>query len=356
MAITRFKSARAVLTSLLAFGMAGAALAADRDAPVAPPASKTSPVSAELQSVLDYAQSRHSTGFLIIRDGKVIAERNWSAPANDPLFKSFVYERASEGALLEDVASQQKSFVAVMIAIATDKGLIDVDRPVSAYLGKGWSRATAQQEEQIRVLDLLTMSSGLTEQFTFAAPAGTTFFYNTPVYAVTKQILVSVAGQSLDTLTRQWLTEPLGMTRSGWRDRPAALAGVGNATGFVTTPRDVAIFGQMILDGGLSATGQRIVSEPSLRALLAPSQTNPAYGRLWWLNGSAYTMRSTGKKSGPLIETAPTDLVAALGALDRRLYIVPSLKLIVVRTGAATADPAFDEQLWSRLMAVPSLR
>ena len=54
--------------------------------------------------------------------------------------------------------------------------------------------------------------------------------------------------------------------------------------------------------------------------------------------------------AGPLIPAAPADLVAALGALDRKLYVVPSLKLVVVRMGAATPDRGFDQQLWLRLM------
>jgi hypothetical protein len=50
-----------------------------------------------------------------------------------------------------------------------------------------------------------------------------------------------------------------------------------------------------------------------------------------------------------LIPAAPADLVAALGALDRKLYIVPSRKLIVVRMGAAAPARNFAQQLWLRL-------
>ncbi len=32
------------------------------------------------------------------------------------------------------------------------------------------------------------------------------------------------------------------------------------------------------------------------------------------------------------------DMVAAMGALDRRLFVVPSRKLVVVRTGQAAVD------------------
>ena len=104
------------------------------------------------------------------------------------------------------------------------------------------------------------------------------------------------------------------------------------------------------MDGGRAADGRRIVSEAGLAAMFARSPTNPAYGRLWWLNGSAYTIRPLANRvTGPLIPAAPADLVAALGALDRKLCVVPSLKLVVVRMGQAAADKDFDQQLWLRL-------
>ncbi len=67
----------------------------------------------------------------------MLIDQTWPAPSNDPAFANFVYGRASDGALLEDVASQQKSFVAVLVAIAIDKGLLDIDKPVSASSGPG---------------------------------------------------------------------------------------------------------------------------------------------------------------------------------------------------------------------------
>ncbi|WP_207904914.1 serine hydrolase [Novosphingobium sp. PhB165] len=306
--------------------------------------------SAAMTRVLDYVQSQNSTGFLVIQDGRVLAEKNWPAPEGDAQYALFVYGHDTHGALLEDVASQQKSFVSVLVAIAADKGLLDVTRPVSDYIGKGWSKATPEQEAAIRVIDVLTMSSGLNDQFGYAAPAGTTFHYNTPVYAITKRVLAAAAKQPLDVITRDWLTSPLGMQDTTWRKRPAALASVGNDTGLVTSPRDTALFGLMILNGGLTKEGKRVVSQAGLQAMFTPSGTNPAYGRLWWLNGSPYTVKAlAGRKDGPLIPAAPTDLVGALGAFDRRLYIVPSKKLIVVRTGTTARDADFDQQLWLRL-------
>jgi CubicO group peptidase (beta-lactamase class C family) len=143
------------------------------------------------------------------------------------------------------------------------------------------------------------------------------------------------------------------MKDTAWRKRPAALASVGNDTGLVTTPHDVARFGLMVLHGGVAEDGKRVVSQAQLQALFTRSATNPAYGRLWWLNGSAYTMRGVGgRRDGQLIPAAPADVVAALGAFERRLYVSPSRKLVVVRTGAAANDTEFDQQLWLRLMKV----
>lgn len=341
---------RSYLKVMLAVALCGMAIG--HGAPVAAAPAEQAP-SADMTRLLDYLRGQNTTGFLVIQDGHVLVERAWPAPTDDRTFADFVYERTGDGALLEDVASQQKSFVSVLVAVAIDKGLIRVEKPVSDYIGKGWSKASPEQEAKIRVIDVLTMSSGLNEKFGYEAPAGTLFFYNTPVYAVTKRIVTAAANQPLEAITRDWLTVPLGMKDTAWRKRPAALASIGNDTGLVTSPRDIARFGLMILKGGVADTGKRIVSESSFKAMFARSATNPAYGRLWWLNGSAYTMRAlAGRKDGPLIAAAPADLVAALGAFDRRLYVVPGRKLVVVRTGATARDKDFDEQLWLRLMKV----
>lgn len=303
-----------------------------------------------MQAVLDYVQSQKTTGFLVVRDRKVLAERNWPVPADAGPFRAFTYGTTRDGALLEDVASQQKSFVAVLAAIAADKGLLDVERPATDYVGAGWSKAAPEQERAILVVHLLTMSSGLGERLDYQSAPGTVFFYNTPAYAVTKAVLAAAAKQPLETLSHDWLTGPAGMSDTAWRKRPAAFGDVGNPTGLVTSPRDTATFGQLVLDGGVAADGRRLVSQAGMAAMFARSPNNPAYGRLWWLNGSDYTVRAMGRRTdGPLIPAAPADLVAALGALDRKLYVVPSQKLVVVRMGQAAPDKDFDQQLWLRL-------
>lgn len=62
-------------------------------------------------------------------------------------------------------------------------------------------------------------------------------------------------------------------------------------------------------------------------------------------------------KHGAAIPAAPADLVSALGKGDKKIYVVPSLELVVVRHGeeadASAGNPlavsAFDEQWWRKL-------
>lgn len=145
------------------------------------------------------------------------------------------------------------------------------------------------------------------------------------------------------------------MNDTAWRKRPAAFADVGNPTGLVTTPRDIARMGQLVLDGGVSSDGVRVISKAQLDALFVRTKTNPAYGHLWWLNGSTETVNvgpNSPRRAGQFIQSAPADLIAAMGAQDRKLYIVPSRKLVIVRTGQAAPDRQFDEHLWEQLTKV----
>ena len=310
---------------------------------------------AALQEVVDFARSQKTTGLLIIHQRRIVAEHNWPLPSDAATanFKAaFVHGQSPGGALLEDVASQQKSFVAILVGVAIDQGLLDIGRPVSAYTGAGWSKAAPADEARITVRHLLEMNSGLKEDLSPEAAPGGHFFYNTPAYAILKRVLEGAARRPLDELTRAWLTEPLGMHETAWRLRPAALGDVGNPTGLVTSPRDIAKMGQMLLDGGRAPDGRMVISPAQLKAQLTRTATNPAYGQLWWLNGGSHAFTAGNgppRREGALVPSAPPDLVLALGALDRKLFVVPSLGLVIVRTGQATPDRDFNESLWQRL-------
>jgi len=334
------------------------ALSSCAAAPEAPPPATQGQTwnAAALAEVTSYVQSQKTTGFLIVQDGKTIAEHNWPLPddaASQTFRANFVHGEAAGGALREDVASQQKSLIAILVGVGVDKGLIDVEKPVASYLGAGWSKATPEQEGMITIRHLLEMTSGLKENLSYEAPAGSKFFYNTPAYAKLKPVLEKASGNNLRIVTQLWLTKLVNMHDTAWEQRPGAFADVGNPTGLVTTPRDLALLGKLVLDRGVGPNGGRVISEAQFDAMLSPTATNPAYGRLWWLNGGAYSFgagAAAARTEGQFIPSAPRDLVAALGAQDRKLFVVPSMKLIVVRTGQAAPDRDFNNKLWQLLM------
>jgi hypothetical protein len=56
------------------------------------------------------------------------------------------------------------------------------------------------------------------------------------------------------------------------------------------------------------------------------------------------------KRQTKMITAAPKDLVAAHGALGRKLHIVPSLNLVVTRLGDQP-ERSFNNEFWKRIMA-----
>lgn len=318
-----------------------------------------------LDAALDYAGRTNSSGVVVLLNGRILAERRWTVEGPEG-YRRMVVGKTPGGDVVEDVASAQKSVVAFLTGVAEGKRLIDLEAPVSQYLGHGWSKANEEAEFAITVRHLMTMTSGLNDSGEYQAPAGQTWRYNTGMYSKVIGILEKAAGVDIETLTAEWLTTPAGMSDSKWVRRAwSAGNDAANAIGFATTARDLARFGLLVLAKG-SWNGRDLLKNSSyFERMLRPSQDlNPSYGLLWWLNGQAHVQRpaETQARPGSLTPSAPRDLVAAQGAQDRKCYIVPSMGLVVTRLGAATAanatlDLKWDDEFWSLLMkAAPAAR
>ncbi len=152
------KLARVVLESALLLGCVSLAAAPASKEPSAIDPAKAGWNTAALDDLAAYVQSHKTTGFLIIQDRKVIYEHNWPLAADAATFQAnFTHGTDAHGALEEDIASGQKSFVAILAGVAIDKRLLDISKPVSDYLGAGWSKAAPEEEKIITVRNLLEM-------------------------------------------------------------------------------------------------------------------------------------------------------------------------------------------------------
>ena len=94
--------------------------------------------------------------------------------------------------------------------------------------------------------------------------------------------------------------------------------------------------------------------------MTTPSQTLNRYYRCpWWLNDQSSCRLPGSQINFPSSPTpsAPADIITALDKNDQKVYVVPSLGLVVVRqsnsAGASrlVASPS-DTELWTKIMAV----
>lgn len=170
---------------------------------------------AALAIVLESARELNSTDIAVVHRGRLVADARWQP---GPVAAAEVVESLPDGRVRQDIASAQKSVSSVLAAIAVGRGLLDINSPVSAHLGKGWAGPKAPpSEERFTVRHLLTMTSGLADDMSFVAEPGTRWDYNLgPAYHTVKRVLAAAAGSSIDELTAAWLTGPLGMDASGW--------------------------------------------------------------------------------------------------------------------------------------------
>ena len=306
-----------------------------------------------LDAALELAGTRDSTGVVVLHKGRIMAERYWDAP-DVAAYQRLLQGYDDQGRAIEDVASAQKSVVATLTGMAQERGYLTIDDSVTNYLGEGWSQASREQERAITIRHLLSMTSGLATDFNFETEPGSKWLYNTPVYHALMRVLMAATGLDRNELTVGWISEPLGMHNTSWTPRPWADAAI--ATGLSTTARELARFGLMIQAGGQWGDEVIIGDQDFLAAMLSPSQSlNPAYGFLWWINGqdSARDPGAQARRSeGSLIPSAPDDLVAMQGAGDRKLYLVPSLDLVITRLGytGAADGKSFNEAFWEALM------
>ncbi|MGE0601548.1 MAG: serine hydrolase domain-containing protein [Dehalococcoidia bacterium] len=310
---------------------------------------------------LELAAEYHSSGVVFLHRGRIVAEQYWTldeatVAAAGPLAPSLVYGQTDEGYALEDVASAQKSVVAVLCLIARDRGLIAFNQPVSDFLGSGWTKATREQEKHIRLYHLLSMTTGLNDRLEFEAVPGTRWHYNTPAYQKLLPLLMGVSKLSANELTQTWLGEAIGWQHTYWVERPFKDVSGQPMRGIVTTARDLARFGLLILSKGLWDRTE-VIAPTSVAEMLRPSQAlNPAYGLLWWLNDSDRYMvpASTESIPGRRLPDAPQDMATMAGLLNRYVFVIPSWEAVIVRMGVVKAgmvpgNGGFDRVWWKAL-------
>jgi len=302
----------------------------------------------QVQPLLDFVQSKNTKSFIILVNGRIVLEHYFNGhSATTPWYW----------------ASAGKTLTSTVTGIAQDENLININNKVSTYLGTGWTSAPLAKENLITCKNLLAMNSGLDDSLgddvspanlQYVADAGNRWAYHN-VYVKLQDVIAQASGQTWTNYFNTKLRDKLGMTGGAWINSGDGLSV------YWSTTRNMARFGLMSLNRG-KWNGTTIVSESFFNQASTTSQNiNEAYGYLWWLNGkSTYHLPTTQFEfNGTLIPNAPSDMFAALGKNDQKIYVIPSKKMVVIRMGdvANPANPnfalsGFDNELWQKINAL----
>lgn len=295
-----------------------------------------------IDTLYQYLQERNSQGFIVLHDGKIVLEKYFGTFTRDS-----IHYWASAG----------KSLTAALVGIAAQENLLDINQTASTYLGNGWSSAPVNKESLVTIKNLLSMTSGFTDNPTggqcdaedtaaaclqYAADAGTLWTYQTGAYKKLHKIVSIASNTNYNTFTNNRMGSRIGM------------AGLWYNGVFYSVPRGMARFGLLMLNHGVWQNDTILKDTTYYNAMINTSQPlNEAYGYLWWLNGKSSVM-APGIPivfNRELFADAPPDMYSALGKNDQKIYVAPSRNMVVVRVGDAayTSQAAFsdfDNELW----------
>lgn len=311
---------------------------------------KTNPSSlswndSQIPALLDFLEEKNTKSFMILVNGRIVMEEYFNGHKSTDTWPW---------------NSAGKTLTTAVVGIAQQEKLLDINTRVSQYLGAGWTSMPLAKEALITPKHLLAMSSGINDEnqlvlksnLTYLADAGTRWSYHN-VFQRLMDVVGEASGRSFESYFDSRLEQKIGM--EGFWNKGLIF------TVYHSTSRSMARFGLLALNQGNWA-GEQIVNEAYFKESTSTSQTiNPSYGYLWWLNGkNQYMLPSTQTIfPGMLIPNAPADLIAAMGAEDQRIYIVPSKQLVIIRMGN-TANPSnpnfalsgFDQALWEKINQV----
>jgi CubicO group peptidase (beta-lactamase class C family) len=291
-----------------------------------------------------YSESRHGFSMLVIQNNRTVFERYaFGATANGrwPIF------------------SGTKSFWGIAALSAVGEGLFKLDDPVCNTITE-WRSDPVRSQITIRQLLSLTDGmdgaphlhrasipdrNGLAIKTSLVAQPGTAFTYGPSHLQVFGELLRrKLNGRNATSYLEERVLDPLGINsleyKKDARGNPLL------ASGFELSAREWARLGELIIGNG-NYHGRQIVSADLLRQAFVGSGPNPAYGLTFWLNRSVgFLAREQDIErmldlpwqrdawGGVCIcKGAPPDMVVGLGSGYQRLFVIPSLKTVIVRQG-----------------------
>jgi CubicO group peptidase (beta-lactamase class C family) len=315
-----------------------------------------------IEAALDWGfkQAEHNTrAIVVVHHGKIVGERYAPGWTKDTPQISW---------------SAGKSITAALVGIIVQRGQVKVDDVAPI---KEWHTSKEDPRREIRVRDLLRMSSGLDfanlglngpESFTKDNKHMRIYFDGLNVFehAVNQPqeiapntqwryrnsdplTLGRIVKEAVEARGENYLTFPQRalFDKIGARNFVLETDAWGNfiMTGFdYGSARDWARFGLLHLWDGMWK-GERVLPDDWLEFIStpAPADKNKGYGGLWWLN------------RGGQWKGVPEDAIRASGHMGQYTMVIPSRDAVIVRLGPSPrgSDGYFTEIASRVLSALP---
>jgi CubicO group peptidase (beta-lactamase class C family) len=293
----------------------------------------------------EVVEATYTDGFLVIHDGRIIAEEYREGMAPD-----------TPHALM----SVTKSFVGAVAAVLADRGALDPTAPLAAFVPE----LAVSGYEGAKVRHVLDMRSGITfsedylnpyseirrlqqcigwaprvdpdmpgSMYDFlvtlrqGSPHGGPFSYRSCETDVLGWACERVGGARMPELMSELVWSRLGVEH----DADMSVDGVGTAVhdgGLSTTVRDLARFGQLLLEEGQSSTGERVlpawwirdslIGDPDSRQAFADSPTDTQ------MPGGMY-------RNQFWVPYADREVLLCIGIHGQMVYINPAARMVGVK-------------------------
>jgi len=271
---------------------------------------------------------------LIVHQGHVVFRKAYGQRAKKPEPIAMTVDTVF------DLASLTKSIAtATSIMLLVEQGQLSVSDPVAKHL----PAFGAKGKDKITVEQLLLHTSGLIADNALADykggkkkaiericdlelqnEPGTRFTYSDVNYIVLGELVERIADKPLDAFAQKHIFKPLGMTETGFRPSDALkercapteqrdghwmigevhdprahlLGDVAGHAGLFSTADDLAVFAQMLLDGGVYRD-HRILSAATVRTMTTPREVPKGLRAYGWDVQTAYSAnRGEGFKAG----------------------------------------------------------
>lgn len=302
----------------------------------------------------DPSTPRHTRAIVIMKDGRIIAERYADGVGIDTPLLGF---------------SATKSVMSALAGILVRKGALKLHEPVpiTAWQGAGDPRRAITLDHLLRHTAGLKLGSSLqaslasalepvnrmkfleadmaayAESMPLETAPGAAWNYHDGNTVILGDVIRQASGGSASKMmrfARQELFDPLGM-----RHVSLEFDASGNADGssqMLASARDWARFGQLYLNDG-TAGGKRILPEGWVKHSATSTPTA-------WVGQGAGFWTNLGDSFGATYRTEhgwPRDAFFAKGTIGQYVIIVPSARLVIVRLGRSPnwppeADGVFD--------------